>query len=154
MSTRSFCGRFFLSPILRRAVVLLVVLAWGGVALGSAIHEAAWQGDLEKVKALLKGNSELVFSTDSEGRTPLHHAAFAGHKEVAALLLANKVAVDSKDSHARTALHCATTQGHKDIVELLLANKALVNVRDSERQTPLHKAARYDRRDVADLLLK
>jgi ankyrin repeat protein len=81
------------------------VLAWSSLAFGGAIHEAAAGGDLGKVKALLKDNPDLVFSTDSNGRTALHYAAFAGHKDMAELLLANKVRINSKDSHARTALH-------------------------------------------------
>ena len=36
------------------------------------IHEAARDGDLENVKALLKHYPDLVFSKDTYGLTPLH----------------------------------------------------------------------------------
>jgi ankyrin repeat protein len=65
------------------------------------------EGDLEKVKALLKGNSHLVFSKDDLGVTPLHTAAFWGHKDVVELLLANKAEVNATDKHGQTPLHKA-----------------------------------------------
>jgi hypothetical protein len=34
------------------------------------IHNAAWVGDAERVKALLKNRPDLVFSKDSDGATP------------------------------------------------------------------------------------
>ena len=66
------------------------------------IHNAARDGDLEKVKALLKDNPDLVFSKDTNGTTPLHWAAINGHKDVASLLLANKAAVNAKDNSGNT----------------------------------------------------
>jgi len=42
-------------------ILLCLVLAWIIPAFGDEIHEAAKNGDLEKVKALLKGNPDLVF---------------------------------------------------------------------------------------------
>jgi ankyrin repeat protein len=74
---------------------------------------------LEKLKALLKGNPNLVFSKDTNGMTPLYWAAARGHKDVAELLLANKAEVNAKDNHGQTPLHVAAAEGHKDVVELL-----------------------------------
>jgi ankyrin repeat protein len=73
-------------PVPRLAGVTLVALASGSLAFGGDIHEAAQNGDLEKVKALLKDNPALVFSKGDKGVTPLHWAAIKGHKDVAALL--------------------------------------------------------------------
>jgi ankyrin repeat protein len=52
---------------------------------------------LEKVKALLKDNPNLVFSKDNNGATPLHYAA-KRHKDVAELLV-----MAHKLSHYRIA---------------------------------------------------
>ena len=68
------------------AIVTMVALAWGYLAIGGEIHEAAKRGDLEKVKALLKENRALASSKDNTGRTPLHLAAQKGFKDVAELL--------------------------------------------------------------------
>jgi ankyrin repeat protein len=53
--------------------------------------------DLVKVIALLKSNPELVFSSRSDGSTPLHMAAIGGRKDMAELLLAKGAEVNSKD---------------------------------------------------------
>src|SRR5713101_2106293 len=103
-----------------------------------AIDRAVKDGDLEKVKALLKGNPDLVFNGDGRGWTPVHYAAHWGQKEVAELLLANKADVNAQDNYGMTPLHCAVAQGYKDLAELLLANKADVNAQDNEGVTPLH----------------
>jgi ankyrin repeat protein len=128
----------------------------GSAAVGDpsgSFHDAVKGGDLEKVKALLKGNPELVFSsTEGFGWTPLHMAALYGYKDVAELLLANKAEVNAKDKGGETPLHMAAMNGQKDVAELLLANKAEVNAKDRGGATPLHFAAANNHKDVAELL--
>jgi hypothetical protein len=115
----SFVSRLCHSPIPRRAAVTLVALAWGSLAFGGEIHDTAKIGDLEKVQALLKDNPDLVFSRDNDGATPLHMAAYWGHKDVAELLLANRPEVNAKDTDGETPLHMAVAGGHEDVAELL-----------------------------------
>lgn len=55
----------------------------------SEILRAAYNGDLDKTRHLLKQNPNLVFVKDKEGFTALHSAASHGHVEIAKLLLAN-----------------------------------------------------------------
>jgi len=142
------------SLIPRCAAVTLVALAWSSLAFCGEIHDAVKRGDLEKVKALLKDNPNLVFSKDdSHGATPLHIAAFIGRTDVAELLLANKADVNAKDINGLTPLHVAAGYGHKDVANLFLANKANVNAKSNSGQTPLHMAAGGGYVDVVQLLL-
>ncbi len=83
------------------------------------IHHAARNGELEKVKALVKDHAEMVFSKDDEGQTPLFSAAIGGHKEVVELLLANKADVNAKDDNGQTPLLVTAKAGKHDMVELL-----------------------------------
>jgi len=151
------------------AVVVLIALAFAeGCApgnygprrpmeppvVGGAIHQAARIGDLEKIKALLKDDPDLVFSKDSKGDTPLHWAACNSHKEVIEFLLANKASVNAVDIGGLTPLHCAVGgYDRKDVVELLLANSSDVNAKNSIGWTPLHFAAAKGYKDVVELLL-
>ena len=116
------------------------------------IHDAAKNGDLEKVKALLKTNPALVFSKDDAGFTPLHWAAIKGCKEVAELLLANKADVNAKNDYGMMPLHAAVAYHNKAVVELLLTNYADVNAKDSAGDTPLQLATSSGFIDLAELL--
>ena len=118
----------------------------------ASFHDAARNGDLERVKALLKDNPDLVFSKDSIGQTPLHYAAYWGYKGVAALLLASKAEVNAKNNDGYTPLHWAAYRGHKAVAALLLANKAEVHAKDTDGETPLHMAVAGEHKDVAELL--
>lgn len=156
MSLKSSFGQRFYLLILRCATALLAilfVLAWRSPAYCDEIHDAAKNGNLAKVQALVKSNPDLVFSKDDTGATPLHFAALEGHKEVAALLLASKADVNGKTKGDRTPLHQAAHNGHRDVAELLLANKADSNAKDVDGWTPLHFAAEEGSTDVAALLL-
>ena len=156
-----------MNQILRLAV-LVIVLAWSRLAFCGEIHYAAKAGDLEKVKALLKENPNLVFSKDGKGQTPLLLAVKFDHRDVAAFLLANKADVNSKapdetfyDYHGRvagtsvggTCLNWAVEADDMEMVELLLTNSAKVNLKDGGGSTPLHWAAQQGRASIAELLL-
>lgn len=119
-----------------------------------SLHEAAFNGKLEKAKSLIKANPDLVNSqTSYASQAPLHLAAEYGHRDVAELLLANKADVEAKAYGGWTPLLNAVFGGHKDLVELLVANKADVNVKEDAGRTPLHVAAENGYTEIAAFLL-
>jgi ankyrin repeat protein len=117
------------------------------------IHDAARNGNLEQVEALLKDNPDWVFSRDNHDETPLQCAAATGHKDVVEFLLANKADVNARDYSAETPLDFAAFYGDKDVAAVLLASKAEVSAKDISGYTPLHFAARCGHNEVAALLL-
>jgi ankyrin repeat protein len=164
------------SKIVRIAAVLQIVLACSISAFCGPIHDASYNGDLKKVKALIENKPKLVFSKDKYGYTPLHWAAMEGHKDVAELLLANRAEINATSNKRRTPviaevngrkvigeilknqgfapLHEAVLNGHKDVVELLLAKGADVNIKDASGFAALHWAAQNrNGKNTAELLL-
>src|SRR5471032_627403 len=106
-------------------------LVWSNTALlGGEIHTAAARGDVEKVKALLADNPDLVSSQDEHGWTPLYFAAASGHKDVVELLVANKADVNAVNQHF-TPLHAAVLNHHQDVADLLIASNAQVTIFDA-----------------------
>ena len=145
-------------PLIFGILLALVCLVAGtrAKAQGDDIFNAAENGDSARVKALLKGNPDLVLRKNRDGKTPLlvatakyFYASRAQHRDVAALLLANGADVNAKDSDGWTPLHSAAILDDKDMVGLLLANRADVNAKEHNGQTPLH----YANRAMAALLL-
>src|SRR2546422_827857 len=86
----------------------------------SEIHETALDGDVAKVKALLKANPELVYAKDKDDWTPLHCAVQRDHEELVKIFLANKANINAKASASdgATPLHVAAAEGHKAMAEL------------------------------------
>jgi len=143
----------------RSIIVIVLALVYSEFAFCGEIHDAAMRGDLERVRALLKADPDLVFSKDHTrdsldgyDSTPLHAAALSGHKDVAEFLLNNKADVNAKDWEGQTPLHDAAKNGHKDVVELL-ASKAEIDAKDNSGFTPLHMAAIYGHKDVVKLMI-
>jgi ankyrin repeat protein len=118
-----------------------------------SFHDAAFGGDLETVRHLLKECPDLAFSRNKRGATPLHQAAWEGRANVVEFLLANNVDANAKDQGAWTPLHMAARNGHDDVVELLLVGKADVDARKEDGLTPLHLAAINGYKKIAELLL-
>ena len=70
-----------------------------------AVHEAAFDGDLEKLKLLLDAQPELIHAKGSWDSSPLHTAAKAGQAEVALFLIERGADVNRRDSlHSQTPL--------------------------------------------------
>ena len=80
-------------------------------ALCGPIHEAVKAGDVQKVKALLTVNPDLVDSKDGYGTTPLHYAAAYDHQDVAELLLNYKADANAKNGEGSTPLQFAAASG-------------------------------------------
>ena len=137
------------------SAITLALVVWGGVARAGQIHTAAADGNLEKVKTLVKGNPDLVKAKDDFGFTALHWAAHKGRKDIVEFLLANKADVNAKSEDERTPLIWAVYEkGHKDVVDVLLANKADVNAEDLQGWTALRWAEAAGDKEVAELLRK
>jgi len=66
-------------------------------ALESPI-EAAKQGDMERVQAILDRDGSLVNRRDESGATPLHYAAFHGHRPIAQWLVERGADINAADT--------------------------------------------------------
>src|SRR5579859_7092876 len=118
------------------------------------IHAAAEGGDLATVQSLVNSDRHLVEAKDWENLTPLHLAAFHGHKDVAEFLISQGASVNAKTTSAVTPLHMAAQIGSQDVAQLLLDHKAEINAVDSSGWTPLARAEKWNHPEMVKLLLE
>ncbi|EFX05479.1 ankyrin repeat-containing protein [Grosmannia clavigera kw1407] len=89
---------------------------------------------------LLLNRGADVNAANSNGRTPLSHAARNGHKTTVNLLLNRGANINAADSDGQTPLHDAVWNGNETTIKLLLDRGADINAADSDDWTPLHDA--------------
>lgn len=115
--------------------------------------DAINRGDIEKVRALLQDDPELVNVKDDHGRTPLFSASMRGHKGIAQLLINNGADVHARDAYGDAPLYHAISAGHREIVELLIHNGAEIN-EVMEEGSPLSLAIYCAHAGVAEVLIR
>ena len=104
-----------------------------------AVNFAAKGGDKEALGRLLKAGCDADMM-DSNGWTPLMHAAFSGHTECLKLLIQHGADVSIR-TETGTAAHFAASRGHKQELLTLLEAGCGVDVADKCGRTPLMCAA-------------
>jgi ankyrin repeat protein len=141
---------------------------------------AITQGDVVKVKEMLKADPKLARAKDEKGVSAILKARYYGKKEVAAALLATglelnifEAAATGQTERVRALLKqdaglanafapdgfhplgLAVFFGHRETVEALLGAGADVNAasRESMKVTPLHSAAAARQTAIARLLI-
>lgn len=117
----------------------------------SLIHYAAATGLVTIVELLL----DDIEMEDNLGRTALHTAADAGHKDVVQLLLLTKANIEARTNSGQTPLHYAAVAGHISVVQQLLDGGANIKARDDYGASVLYAAvtAGEPAEGVVDLLL-
>jgi ankyrin repeat protein len=171
------------SDKLLSVLTALAMLTCLNAALGDEIHDAAKNGDVKKVKALLETAPKSLNEKDDFGKTPLHLATTGGYKDVVALLLEKGADADIKDNVGRRPLEITTNReiavllqkhtsppfiekggeiltaaatGNAAMVKSLLdRNPELVRSKTTSLfSTPLHWAAAKGYKEVVVLLLE
>ena len=146
---------------------------------GRDLRRAAYEGDLKKVRSLLRKHPNLINSQADLSHTPTNHfpqrlattppyfveveavklgplqmAGFLEHDNVVVFLLHRGADVNLRDKAGATALHGAANFGYTNQMMLLIEAGADVKARAINGRTPLHWAATGDKMDAVILLLK
>ena len=83
-----------MKQILLTTIAAVVLVGCGPKAPDISIIDAAKQGNIEAVKQHIAAGTD-VNAKDEDGYTPLHVAAWEGHKEIAELLIAKGADVNA-----------------------------------------------------------
>jgi ankyrin repeat protein len=151
-----------------------------GAKMKEEFLKAVIEGDVARVKEMLKADASLAQARDEKGLSAILKGVYYGKKEVVATLLAAGpelnifeasatgqtervralIKQDASLANAFSAdgfmpLGLAVFFGHKQTVEVLLAAGAEVNTasRETMKVTPLHSAAAARQVDIARLLI-
>ncbi|KAL8562937.1 hypothetical protein ACOMHN_004629 [Nucella lapillus] len=119
----------------------------------SAIHLAAYRGDVEQMEALADGGADVNQAGHSDV-TPLHIAAMCGHLEIARILITHGAHIDIKDIVKFSPLHIACYFGHEKVVDTLIHSGTDVNISGSVGDRPLHLACAKGNLKITQLLVE
>ncbi len=77
---------------------------------------AAWSGDVSKVKSLLARGADPIHP----GYYPLRNACEKGHLEIVKALVEAGADTGRRNDWGSSPVHCAVTYGHKEVLVYLI----------------------------------
>lgn len=124
------------------------------VIASTPMHYASAGGHLLVAGLIISRSSDSLKITDKNGKTCVHVAAAAGHREMVALLLGQGAEINAQDKKQWTPLHYAARYGYIDVVELLVESGADPMATSKDEKVPLCPAAQAGHVAVISFLLK
>ncbi|KAI2537537.1 ankyrin repeat domain 55 [Homo sapiens] len=104
------------------------------------VYQAASNGDVNALTAVIREDPSILECCDSEGCTPLMHAVSGRQADTVKLLLKMGANINMQDAYGRTSLCLATYLGWLEGCVSLLRNGAKHNIPDKNGRLPLHAA--------------
>ena len=102
------------------------------------LYSAAYHGNAQSIKKLLRGGADKHWRHPTGGATALYVACEFGHADAAKLLLEAKARPDeARDDGATPLVKACQDGGRMDIARLLVGAGAEVNKEDKMGMTPL-----------------
>ncbi|XP_045421629.1 ankyrin repeat domain-containing protein 55 [Lemur catta] len=106
----------------------------------TVVYQAASNGDVNALTAVIREDPSILECCDSEGCTPLMHAVSGRQVDTVKLLLKMGANINTQDAYGRTSLCLATYLGWLEGCVSLLRNGAKHNIPDKNGRLPLHAA--------------
>ena len=105
----------------------------------SDLHEAAWNGDLARVRKLVESGVDVNW-TDSIGETALFGASSWGNTDVVCYLIGKGAEVNVREQRGYTPLHWAASHGNLKTLRALVVAGADPGATDDMGQLPIDVA--------------
>lgn len=119
----------------------------------TALHLAAFFGQIDSVRILLEQGAEVdPPSQNAMANHPLHAAAAGRHLMVCDILLTNGADVNAKQHGGWTPLMAAAQHGDRGLCELFLRRGARKGEKSDDGKTAAALAAEHGHEDIARLL--
>lgn len=160
---KSMMSRAAHSPRVRISAAVCVVIAVISVIYYLGLRdplatknlvEAARNGNLGRVKRLIRSKADIDGPEKASHGIPLHEAARRGHIEVVRELLRSGADIDRTDRYGNSVLHTAVLYKHKEIVILLIESGVPIDVKNNTGNTPLHDAVLYGTLEEVKILVE
>ena len=119
------------------------------------LHQAINDGDIEKVKALIKDGIDINV-VDKKGRNAAFYALFSRNLKMLKFVIEQGVSPNyKKETDGETLLHIAAGEGKLDMVQYLLEKHHLdINALSKNNKTPLGTCMVWTQMEVACCLIE
>jgi ankyrin repeat protein len=117
-----------------------------------AVNQAAYTGDIELIREVLKTNPDRD-ARDSFGGAALHDAMFQKNTEIVILLIENGYNINAiGPANGYTPLHDAVMANNAAAAKILLEYGADKNIKGKDGLTPLEKAIKENKTELIKIL--
>lgn len=116
----SACGGSRSDEVAGDAEAPIVKASTSEAGYDKELYRAAERGNRTIVGERLRAGADLNAPNPVRGWTPLHAAAYNGHKKLVAYMLTNGANPNAQDADGNTPLHLAAGRGHADTTAALM----------------------------------
>ena len=168
---------------MKKSITIFILFFGLSLSLSAGVlHNAAWSGDFEEVKAELAKDKSQINTLNEYGSSPLSNALAQKHNEIArflisqgadvnykdaenssllfyidnpemaSLLIESGIDIEARDQWQNVGLHFYASRGWNEMVKLLLDHKANPNSLNESGESPIFWALERGHNQTAKLL--
>lgn len=132
--------------------LLLVQNVFAQDSLNSALLDAAWENNFDKVKLLVSQGAD-VNTRSYDNATPLHFAVSNNNIDMVKLLVYKSANINAKDYKQKTPLHLCAEYGLDSIAEFMILSKAKLDLKNNKGKDALYLSVEKGNYLFADMMM-